>query len=63
LATQPATGNGPRLGARVLLVDADDRLLLLRAHDPAKPDRSVDFAIFDPDSFSAEVRRRFDIAA
>jgi len=47
----------------VLLVDADDRLLLLRAHDPAKPDRSVDFAIFDPDSFSAEVRRRFDIAA
>ncbi len=32
-------GNGPRLGARVLLLDADDRLLLLRAHDPAEPDR------------------------
>jgi 8-oxo-dGTP pyrophosphatase MutT (NUDIX family) len=31
--------NGPRLGARVLLLDADDRLLLLRAHDPAEPDR------------------------
>jgi len=33
------TGEGPRLGARVLLVDPDDRLLLLRAHDPAAPDR------------------------
>jgi len=33
------TGNGPRLGARVLLLDANDRLLLLRAHDPAEPDR------------------------
>ncbi len=30
--------NGPRLGARVLL-DANNRLLLLRAHDPAEPDR------------------------
>ncbi len=33
------TGHGPRRGARVLLLDADDRLLLLRAHDPAEPDR------------------------
>ncbi len=32
-------GNGLRLGARVLLLDANDRLLLLRAHDPAEPDR------------------------
>src|SRR6266516_734358 len=33
------TRSGPRLGARVLLLDADDRMLLLRAHDPAEPDR------------------------
>jgi 8-oxo-dGTP pyrophosphatase MutT (NUDIX family) len=32
-------GNGPRLGARVLLLDANDRLLLMHAHDPAEPDR------------------------
>lgn len=36
---QPPTSNGPRLGARVLLLDPDDRLLLLRAHDPAEPNR------------------------
>jgi 8-oxo-dGTP pyrophosphatase MutT (NUDIX family) len=34
-----SNGNGPRLGARVLLLDANDRLLLLCAHDPAEPDR------------------------
>lgn len=41
LSAGDPTGNGigPRLGARVLLLDADDRLLLLRAHDPAEPDR------------------------
>ncbi len=32
-------GDGPRLGARVLLLDANDRLLLMHAHDPAEPDR------------------------
>jgi len=32
-------GSGPRLGARVLLLDPDDRLLLLHAHDPAEPNR------------------------
>ena len=31
--------NGPRLGARVLLLDPDDRLLLMHAHDPAEPGR------------------------
>jgi len=39
LGDPTGNGNGPRLGARVLLVDADDRLLLLRAHGPAEPDR------------------------
>jgi 8-oxo-dGTP pyrophosphatase MutT (NUDIX family) len=27
----------PRLGARLLLLDADDRLLLIHAHDPTEP--------------------------
>ncbi len=34
-----SNGNGPRLGARVLLLDANDRLLLLHAHDPTERDR------------------------
>jgi 8-oxo-dGTP pyrophosphatase MutT (NUDIX family) len=29
--------SAPRLGARLLLLDADDRLLLIHAHDPTEP--------------------------
>ena len=32
-----------RFGARVLLLDADDRLLLVRGHDPHRPERSFWF--------------------
>jgi 8-oxo-dGTP pyrophosphatase MutT (NUDIX family) len=32
------TSHDPRLGARLLLLDPDDRLLLIHAHDPHQPD-------------------------
>ena len=35
----------PRTGARVLLLDARGRVLLLRGHDPATPDRSYWFTV------------------
>jgi 8-oxo-dGTP pyrophosphatase MutT (NUDIX family) len=37
MATEEAT---PREAARILLFDADDRILLLRGHDPFLPERS-----------------------
>jgi 8-oxo-dGTP pyrophosphatase MutT (NUDIX family) len=37
---QAGTFSGaPRLGARMLLLDPEDRLLLLHAHDPVEPNR------------------------
>jgi len=37
--------SGERHAARVLLVDEDDRLLMLRGHDPLKPGRSWWFTV------------------
>jgi 8-oxo-dGTP pyrophosphatase MutT (NUDIX family) len=39
LQSGDTTGSGPRLGARLLLLDAHNRLLLMHAHDPTEPHR------------------------
>ena len=43
--TLDADGRWYRLGARVVLVDEDDRVLLLRAHDVGEPNRSWWFTV------------------
>lgn len=45
MADEVSTVNGrvERLGARVLFLDADNRLLLVRGHDPHQPERSFWF--------------------
>jgi 8-oxo-dGTP pyrophosphatase MutT (NUDIX family) len=55
------TGNGPRRGARVLLLDPDDRLLLMHAHDPAEPNRrwwELPGGGLHPDETTAQACRR-----
>jgi 8-oxo-dGTP pyrophosphatase MutT (NUDIX family) len=55
----------PRIAARVLLVDGEDRLLLLRGFDPASPDERYWFTVGggldDGESFAeAGVRELFE---